>query len=125
MASIRRENTRPEMEVRRELWRLGVRYRLHVRTLPGRPDIVVPRYRTAIFVHGCLWHLHEGCSLVRIPKSRPDYWPGKLARNKARDLENLAKLRLMGWRPEIVWECETKSRERLEARLSQLLASMR
>jgi len=123
MASIQRENTRPEMVVRRALWRLGARYRLHARELPGCPDVVMRRRRMAIFVHGCLWHLHENCKLARIPKSRPDYWPGKLARNKVRDRRNIDELRRLGWVVAVIWECETRNIDCLEESLRQFLAT--
>jgi DNA mismatch endonuclease, patch repair protein len=122
MASIRREHTKPEIIVRRMLWNLGARYRLHAKDLPGKPDIVMRSKRKAIFVHGCLWHLHGGCKLARIPKSRPDYWPTKLSRNVARDVRNIAELRRLGWQVEVIWECETQNLERLADRLRQLLS---
>jgi DNA mismatch endonuclease, patch repair protein len=123
MAAIHRENTKPEIAVRRILWRLGARYRLHARDLPGKPDVVIRRLRKAVFVHGCLWHLHDGCPLARVPTSRPDYWPAKLARNKQRDQHNLAELRRLGWSVAVVWECETKDQAALERRLRPFLAS--
>lgn len=107
MRSIRSVNTRPELIVRRLLWTFGVRYRLHARELPGRPDIVNRARRMAILVHGCFWHQHEGCSLARVPRSRPDYWPRKLARNRERDQINIRRLASEGWRVLVVWECET------------------
>ena len=121
MRSIRSTNTKPEIVVRKMLWRLGGRYRLHQADLPGRPDIVMKSRRLAILVHGCLWHLHEDCKLARIPKSRPDYWPAKLQGNKERDVRNLNALRHLGWAPEVVWECETRDPERLRDRLRQIL----
>jgi DNA mismatch endonuclease Vsr len=123
MAAIHRENTRPEMIVRRTLWGLGVRYRLHAKDLPGHPDIVMRRKKSVVFVHGCLWHLHERCALVRVPRSRPDYWPRKLAGNKERDRRTLEKLRQLGWTVEVVWECETRDVEALKKRLRQTFAS--
>jgi DNA mismatch endonuclease Vsr len=125
MASIRRENTKPEIIVRRILWRLGARYRLHAKKLPGRPDVVLRRRRLVIFVHGCLWHLHDGCPLARVPKSRPDYWPLKLAGNRARDQRTQEELRRAGWKVEVVWECETRDLKSLSQRLAQTLASSR
>lgn len=125
MRSIKSSNTKPELAVRRVLTRLGYRYRLHVKTLPGKPDIVFSSRRLAIFVHGCLWHLHEECSLARIPKSRPDYWPAKLARNKLRDAKNREDLKRLGWRSEVIWECETADPTRLEQRVRQALALRR
>ena len=125
MRSIGSSNTRPELAVRHILTRLGYRYRLHVKELPGKPDIVFLRRKLAIFVHGCLWHLHEGCPLARIPKSRPDYWPSKLARNKARDDRNRQDLERLGWTAEVIWECETRDLAELERRVRQALAPMR
>jgi DNA mismatch endonuclease (patch repair protein) len=121
MRSIRSTNTKPEIIVRRILWQLGGRYRLHQADLPGRPDIVMKARRLAILVHGCLWHLHEGCKLARVPKSRPEYWPAKLQGNKERDVRNLDELRRLGWTAEVVWECETRDPEGLRDRLSQLM----
>jgi DNA mismatch endonuclease (patch repair protein) len=121
MRSIRSTNTKPERIARRIIWQLGARYRLHQADLPGRPDIVLKSRRLAILVHGCLWHLHEHCKLARVPKSRPDYWPAKLQRNKERDVRNLNSLRHLGWSPEVVWECETRDPERLRDRLRKIL----
>lgn len=98
---------------------------MHAKELPGRPDVVIRSRKIAIFVHGCLWHLHEGCRLARVPKSRPDYWPAKLARNKVRDERDTETLRKRGWTVEVVWECETADPQRLQARLAQLLAVIR
>lgn len=123
MAAIHREHTKPELVVRRALWRLGARYRLHAKELPGRPDVVMRPARKAVFVHGCLWHLHEGCPLTRVPRSRPDYWPAKLERNKNRDRGNLEELRRLGWSVEVVWECETRDQGALERRLRLFLMS--
>lgn len=121
MRSIRSTNTKPEIIVRRILWQLGGRYRLHSGDLPGRPDIVMRSRRLAILVHGCLWHLHEDCKLARVPKSRPDYWPAKLQRNKERDRRNLTELRQLGWVPEVIWECETRDMLRLRDKLIGIL----
>jgi DNA mismatch endonuclease (patch repair protein) len=121
MRSIRSANTKPELIARRIIWQLGGRYRLHQADLPGRPDIVLKSRRLAILVHGCLWHLHERCELVRVPKSRPDYWPGKLRKNSERDARNLDALRQLGWAPEVVWECETRDPDRLRDRLRKIL----
>ena len=121
MRSIHSTGTKPELIVRRILWALGGRYRLHSRDLPGRPDIVLRSRRLAILVHGCLWHLHEGCKLARMPKSRPDYWPSKLHGNKERDRRNEAELRRLGWAPEVIWECETRDAQRLRDRLVGIL----
>jgi DNA mismatch endonuclease Vsr len=125
MRSIRSTDTKPELAVRRLLWGLGARYRLHARDLPGRPDIVMRRHKIAIFVHGCFWHLHEGCPLARVPRSQPDYWPSKLRKNKERDKANLATLTEMGWTVMVVWECETAYDEKLCLTLRKLLNERR
>lgn len=108
MSRIRSKDTRPELLVRRFLHSKGFRYRLHSKHLPGRPDIVLPRYKAAIFVHGCFWHSHGGCKTAHIPSSNQDYWINKLNRNMARDAEHQQKLQALGWRVLIVWECELK-----------------
>ena len=117
MRSIRAKNTRPELIVRQILWGLGARYRLHATDLPGRPDIVMRSRRAAILVHGCFWHLHEGCALARVPRSRPEYWPRKLLRNRDRDKHNSQELTRLGWRTLVVWECEITSLDMLRDRL--------
>ena len=106
MASIHSEDTRPEQAVRRELWHLGYRFRKCVRTLPGTPDIVLPKYRTCIFVNGCFWHGHKGCSKFVMPKTRTEFWVNKIARNQERDLVNIQRLESIGWSAITVWECE-------------------
>lgn len=120
MSRIRGKDTKPEMTVRRVLWAAGLRYRLHDKRLPGNPDLVFPGRRTVIFVHGCFWHCHEGCSNFRIPKTRTDWWAVKLARNKARDTEVRAKLEAAGWRVMVIWECEVADEDRLAAMASEL-----
>ena len=106
MASIHSENTRPEQAVRRDLWHRGYRFRKCVRTLPGTPDIVLPKYRTCIFVNGCFWHGHKGCSKFVMPKTRTEFWANKIARNQERDLVNIQRLESIGWSAITVWECE-------------------
>lgn len=106
MASIHSEDTRPEQAVRRELWHRGYRFRKCVRTLPGTPDIVLPKYRTCIFVNGCFWHGHKGCSQFVMPKTRTEFWVNKIARNQERDLVNIQRLESIGWSSITVWECE-------------------
>lgn len=117
MRSIRKTDTRPEIAVRRLAHLLGYRFRLHRRDLPGSPDLVFPGPRKAIFVHGCFWHQHEGCRLARQPKTRPDYWPKKLARNVERDAEVRQRLSDDGWEVLVVWECETGDVEALRDRI--------
>ena len=106
MASIHSEDTRPEQAVRRELWHRGYRFRKCVSTLPGTPDIVLPKYRTCIFVNGCFWHGHKGCSKFVMPKTRTEFWANKIARNQERDLVNIQRLESIGWSAITVWECE-------------------
>ncbi|WP_298372290.1 DNA mismatch endonuclease Vsr [uncultured Bradyrhizobium sp.] len=105
MAGIRGKNTKPELVLRHALHRLGLRYRLHVSTLPGRPDIVMPKYRAIVQVQGCFWHRHEGCSFATIPASNIKFWDSKFAETIRRDHRNLEALRRLGWRVAVVWEC--------------------
>lgn len=105
MASIRRRNTKPEMVVRQELHARGLRFRLDVRSLPGSPDIVLPKWRTTIFVHGCFWHRHAGCKYTSTPATRPNFWQAKFEANVRRDRSNEIALIEMGWKVAIVWEC--------------------
>ena len=111
MSRIRSRNTKPEMLVRRYLYAHGFRYRVNVKTLPGSPDIALRRYRTAIFVHGCFWHGHE-CQKGRTPKTHTEFWVQKIACNQARDIEVRTKLRALGWRTMVVWECQLKPKVR-------------
>lgn len=105
MRGIRSKNTKPEVELRKLLFRMGFRFRLHRKDLPGKPDIVLPKWKTVIFVHGCFWHRHEGCRLAAIPKTRTEFWQKKFAGNVARDRRNRDLLLSTGWRVAIVWEC--------------------
>lgn len=108
MSHNRARNTGPEMLLRHALWRQGFRYRINIKTLPGSPDIVLPKYRTAIFVHGCFWHGHNGCKYYTVPKTNTEFWVAKVARNKERDQEVWRKLEAKGWYVIIVWECQLK-----------------
>ena len=117
MSRIGGKDTAPELIVRKLLHGLGFRFRLHRRDLPGTPDVVLPRLKIALFVHGCFWHGH-GCKIGQPPKSRQDYWLPKIERNKARDAEKAAALKTQGWRVLEVWQCETRYRERLAERLA-------
>ena len=114
MARIKGKNTKPEMVLRRALHALGFRYRLHVSGMPGKPDLVLPRYRAAVFIHGCFWHGHD-CELFRIPATRSDFWREKLAGNRARDDAALDSLAAMGWRTLVVWECAMRGKSRRSA----------
>ena len=113
MSRIRSKDTVPELVVRRLVHGMGYRYRLHAKDLPGRPDLVFRPRRKAIFVHGCFWHRHEGCSRSRIPTTRSDFWRTKLNGNARRDQRNEVALDEMGWRILVVWECETKDLDQL------------
>ncbi len=121
MSRIRSADTQPEMAVRRLLHAMGYRFRLHRRDLPGKPDIVMPRHALAIFVHGCFWHQHPSCRLASKPKTRQDYWTPKLAGNVKRDEEAQAALRALGWRVEVVWECDTRNPRHLAQRLQAVM----
>lgn len=108
MAGIKGKDTKPEMLVRRALFSNGYRYRLHCKALAGAPDIVMQSRKVAIFVHGCFWHMHQGCRLAKLPATRPEFWANKLGANVERDTRNIATLRDQGWRVLVVWECATK-----------------
>ncbi|RUS48859.1 very short patch repair endonuclease [Cohnella sp. AR92] len=108
MSKIKAKNTMPEMTVRKYLHSKGFRYRLHDKKLPGKPDIILPKYKTAIFIHGCFWHAHEGCKYYRPPKSNTEYWMKKIEGNVLRDQKKQGALQDMGWKVIVVWECELK-----------------
>ena len=108
MAAVHSASTKPELKLRRALWRQGFRYWINDKRLPGRPDIVLPKYRTVLFVHGCFWHGHKGCKNYTIPKTNTKFWTAKVARNQARDQDVWRKLEAKGWSVIIVWECELK-----------------
>ncbi len=121
MRRVKARNTTPEMTVRKALTRLGARYRLHRKDLPGNPDIVMPGRRLALFVHGCFWHGHDCLRGARVPKANRDYWVAKVNRNRARDARTRAALEAAGWRVETIWECELKDAAALEARLAAVI----
>ena len=121
MRRICSTNTSPEVNVRRMVHRMGFRYRLHVATLPGKPDLVFTRLKKIIEVRGCFWHQHRGCIDSHIPKSRTEYWRPKLKRNQKRDLDNEKALRAVGWDVLTIWECETEDAEGLFVRLERFL----
>lgn len=121
MAGIRSRDTRPEMTVRKFLHARGYRFRLHRKDLPGRPDIVLPRFKTCIFIHGCFWHHHEGCKFATLPKTRADFWAEKLRGNVERDRRAQEALIRDGWRVLTIWECELKSPD---AALAALLTKL-
>ena len=114
MSHIRGKDTKPEETVRKHLFAKGFRYRKNVKKLPGCPDIVLPKYKTVIFVHGCFWHLHNGCKYAVMPKSNVDFWEKKLYGNKERDKRNRQLLEKMGWNVITVWECQLKKDKKEE-----------
>lgn len=121
MRAVPQKNSKPEMIVRRALHHLGYRFRLHRRDLPGTPDIVLPRHRVAIFVHGCFWHRHPGCRLASTPRTRTEFWQSKFDRNVERDTMATQALQKLGWRVLVIWECETRDIARLTDMLAQVL----
>ena len=108
MAGIRSKNTKAEVEIRKRLFAMGYRYRIHDKRLPGKPDIVLPRYKAVIFIHGCFWHAHD-CYLLKWPLSRMEFWKKKLNRNREKDIENNEELKKLGWRILTIWECSYRS----------------
>ncbi|MCY4054439.1 MAG: DNA mismatch endonuclease Vsr [Cyanobacteria bacterium MAG CAR4_bin_6] len=118
MAGIRGRDTAPELAVRRIAHRMGLRFRIHRKDLPGRPDLVLPKHHLVVFVHGCFWHRHEGCSLAYTPKSRVDFWVDKFASNISRDVRQQAALKTLGWRVLVIWECETRDEVAVRSRLA-------
>lgn len=112
MSRIRGKDTKPEMLVRRFLHSNGFRYRLHVKELPGKPDIVLPKYKTVIFVHGCFWHGHENCKYYVVPKTRTEWWEGKINTNKINDETAYNRLQSLGWTTIYIWECELKEKSK-------------
>lgn len=121
MARVRSKNSRPELLVRKVVFGLGYRYRLHAKELPGRPDLVFRKRGKVIFVHGCFWHRHAGCSLARLPKSRLDFWLPKLEGNRKRDRRLKRELAKRGWKVLTVWECQVKNVERLRETVRRFL----
>lgn len=122
MASIGPRDTEPELAVRRALHAAGLRFRLHAVSLPGRPDIVLPRFRSVVFVHGCFWHRHIGCRRSTIPRTNRAWWADKLRRNRARDRRNQRALHELGWRVFVLWECEVERRAALDALIRRIRA---
>ncbi len=113
MSGIKGKNTRPELLIRKALHAKGFRFRLHSSDVPGKPDLILPKYKAAIFVHGCFWHCHD-CHLFKWPKSRCGFWKEKIEGNKTRDLKNQELLRESGWRRLVIWECAVKGKSRLD-----------
>lgn len=121
MSRVRSKNTKPELQIRRLVWSLGYRYRLHSKKLPGRPDIVFPGRKKVIFIHGCYWHQHDNCRQYRMPRSKLDFWLPKLEGNKKRDVFNQQMLREMGWDYLVIWECQLKDKEKVASRIVDFL----
>ena len=125
MSRIRGSNTRPELALRRELHRAGLRFRLHPVHMPGKPDIVLARHRAVVLVHGCFWHRHHGCPIATTPKSNTEYWQAKFARNVARDSEVAQQLLAAGWRVFVAWECELSSGTKAREAAARLATAIR
>jgi DNA mismatch endonuclease (patch repair protein) len=121
MRGVRREHTKPERKVRQIAHSLGFRFRLHRKDLPGSPDLVFPRHKKVIFVHGCFWHGHAGCRYATVPKTRTDWWIAKVEKNRERDARAIARLLDLGWVPTTVWECETRKSDGLAERIDAFL----
>ena len=124
MSRIKAKDTKPELLVRRFLFTQGFRYRLHVKTLPGKPDIVLPKYKTVVFIHGCFFHGHEGCRYFKVPATRTEWWLDKIEGNKKRDTEAEQKLTDLGWKVITIWECELKPNQ-IEKTFLQLFNFLR
>jgi DNA mismatch endonuclease (patch repair protein) len=123
MRAVKSADTAPELTVRRMAHRMGYRFRLHRKDLPGKPDLTFPRLRKVVFVHGCFWHGHDCARGARVPKRNRAYWLKKVAGNRARDLKTLEKLAVIGWKYLVVWECATRNERNLNERLTEFLAS--
>ena len=117
MSAIKSKNTKPEIAVRKILHSMGYRFRLHRKDLPGSPDIVLPKYKTVIFVHGCFWHRHKDCKYATTPKTREEFWNNKFRSNVERDLEIQENIKNLEWRSVVIWECETKDIENLRGKI--------
>ena len=117
MSAIKSKNTKTEIAVRKVLHTMGYRFRLHGKDLPGSPDIVLPKYKTVIFVHGCFWHRHENCKYASTPKTRQEFWNKKFKKNIERDLEIQENIKNIEWRSVVIWECETKNIDNLKEKI--------
>ncbi|OPC66929.1 DNA mismatch endonuclease Vsr [Elizabethkingia miricola] len=120
MSRIKGKDTKPEILVRKFLFRKGLRYKLHDKKLPGKPDLVFPKYKKVIFVNGCFWHGHENCKYFIVPKTRTDWWLNKINKNKEKDLENIKKLENEGWKVYVIWKCDLKKNQQKEDFLNTL-----
>ena len=124
MSRVGSKNTKPELVVRSYLHRCGLRFRIHGKNLPGRPDLVFAKHKTVVFVHGCFWHRHEGCTRATMPSTRVEFWRNKFDRNRDRDRANQAELRKLGWRVIVLWECEIRTIADRDERLGKLAAKI-
>jgi DNA mismatch endonuclease (patch repair protein) len=125
MSKISGKETKPEILVRTYLFSQGLRFRKNVKNLPGSPDIVLPKYNTVIFIHGCFWHGHEGCKRSKLPETNKKFWKNKINATKNRDLRNVAKLEKMGWKVIIIWQCSLKNNELFNNRMSELIKEIK
>ena len=123
MSAIKSKNTKPEIAVRKLLHSMGYRFRLHRKDLPGSPDIVLPKYKTVIFVHGCFWHRHENCKYASTPKTRKEFWENKFKANLKRDAEVQEKIKNIGWQSVVIWECELKDMKNLKLKIIDIFAN--
>ncbi len=123
MSKIRSKNTRPEKVLRSALFRLGYRYRIHAKQLPGKPDLVLPKYHAVIFVHGCFWHQHKGCREGRVPSTNSEFWKDKLNRNSERDAANIKHLKKLKWQVLTIWECEIE--RQLEKTVKRVISRLK
>lgn len=121
MSNISDRDSRMEISVRKALFSAGLRYRKNVKSLPGKPDVVLPKYKTAIFLHGCFWHGHEGCKASNLPESRTEFWEKKIGENVERDKRTVEELKRNGWKVIIVWQCELNNERKRQDRLARLI----
>ncbi|MDR2038699.1 MAG: DNA mismatch endonuclease Vsr [Bacteroidales bacterium] len=124
MSKVSGKDTKPEILVRKYLFSKGFRYRKNVKNLPGKPDIVFPKYKTIVLIHGCFWHGHHGCEAAKLPTSNVDYWTKKISSNVKRDIYNIQSLEILGWHVIVIWECELKSSNKAN-RLEQLVCELK
>lgn len=125
MSKIRGKETKPELLVRKFLFSEGFRYRINDERYPGKPDLVLPKYKTMIFIHGCFWHGHEDCKASKLPETNAEFWEKKISDNVARDRKNIEKLKSEGWNVIVIWQCEIKSKAKREKRLKLLVEQIK
>lgn len=124
MSHVKSKDTTPEIVIRKFIFSKGIRYRVHDKRYPGKPDLVIPKYDTIIFVHGCFWHGHKNCKSSKLPKTRREFWEKKISDNIIRDKKNIEKLRKDGWNVILVWECELSTQEKRDKRLNNLISEI-